>query len=523
MKKIEFKGKKMKTGKKIALIILLVIVVLIVVGVLKIKSALSTALDQIASMETTGEVTTRDLTKSVGATGTVVSVKSKSLTSTLTNTKIASVDVEVGDTVTEGQTLLTFDTEDIEESLADAQASNSISESDAQRSVDDTIRSSTYQIDSAQTDIDSAYLSYCQAKTAYEEAMNKKNKYDAGDKMYEQYANIDSYYVQYMNALTQYENAQKKYNETVASQASNIASAYSSQEKTKLQDSSSTKTYEDQLENATLTAPFDGIVTAVNYEAGDTYASGTIITVQDCSEYEIEASISEYDISEIEEGQSVLIKTDATGDDELTGTVTFVSPVAKTSTSTSTTALTTSSGDVNYAVTISIDTPDDRLRLDMSASLSIIIEQYEDAMTVPYNAVQTDEDGNTYVEVLDESGMTDTTDTTGGDATKADAANTDEAVTAEASTEMEMPSMGGADASGAPQGNMPSGGPGDDSSQLTATYKKVYVTVELESNYYTAVSSDELKEGMKVRVVESNSDSTDDFMMMDMGGGMGGF
>ena len=62
--------------------------------------------------------------------------------------------------------------------------------------------------------------------------------------------------------------------------------------------------------------------------------------------------------------------------------------------------MTTVSTDPTYEVRISVDTPSDRLRLDMSANLSIIIQEVENALTVPYNAVQTAEDGSYFVEVV---------------------------------------------------------------------------------------------------------------------------
>ena len=138
-------------------------------------------------------------------------------------------------------------------------------------------------------------------------------------------------------------------------------------------------------------------------------------------------------------GQKVLIKTDATGDTELEGTVVFVSPTAATS---------LTGGDVTYLVRISVDTPNERLRLDMSASLSIIIEQHENALTVPYNAVQEDEQGNTYVEVMGEDGIT----------------------------------------------------------------TEVPVKVVLESNYYTEIQSEALTEGQKVRVINAESNGLFDLL-----------
>ena len=64
------------------------------------------------------------------------------------------------------------------------------------------------------------------------------------------------------------------------------------------------------------------------------------------------------------------------------------------------------STDPTYEVRISVDTPSDRLRLDMSANLSIIIQQVENALTVPYNAVQTAEDGSFFVEAVNDDETT---------------------------------------------------------------------------------------------------------------------
>ena len=130
------------------------------------------------------------------------------------------------------------------------------------------------------------------------------------------------------------------------------------------------------------------------------------------------------------------------------GKVIFISPTStknSTTTGSGTTATNTSStsSDVNYKIRISIDNPDERLRLDMSASLSIIVEEHENVLTVPYNAVWTDNDGNSYVSVVDGE-----------------------------------------------------------------TTKDVAVDVVMESNYYTEISSDEIKEGEKVEIVE-DSNATD--------------
>lgn len=201
-----------------------------------------------------------------------------------------------------------------------------------------------------------------------------------------------------------YTSAVKSYDNMVAAQASSVAAAQSGQQSVAVsantdQQQKQVNLYADQLAEGVLTAPFGGIITAVNYDPGDTYAQGPILTLQDCSGFEISAQIGQYDISDIALGQKVLIKTDATREQELEGTVVFISPTATVTAGVQTT-------DPTYEVKISVDTETERLRLDMSANLSIIIAQHENCLTVPYNAVQTAEDGSRFVEVVHEDETT---------------------------------------------------------------------------------------------------------------------
>ncbi len=526
--------KNRKKGKKRIIIIAVIAVIVLLFMYVKnaMEEAMVTVQETLSQMQT-DEVSKRSLIKSIGATGTVVSVKSKDIKAELSGVEITDIMVEIGDSVTEGQQLVAFDTTDIQENLESAkeqlditQQRNTLTKNDAQRSVESAQRSEAYQVDMAKTSMDNAYDNYQIAMVEYNNASKtlenlKKNEGDVyapyintkntmenlektipekeaqiealertvsdGDAsvqqayesakaeleaMQAQYAQLlenivplESQYAQakaareaqekvvegledtYDAMKDAYNSSVKSYDNMVANQASSVASAKSSQKSASLSMSTSSQEkqvemYEEQLENGILAAPLGGIVTAVNFEKGDTYTQGAIITIQDCSAYEIEAEIGEYDISDIELGQKVLIKTDATRDEELEGTVVFISPTA--------TKTAVAGSGVTYKIRISIDTPNDRLRLDMSASLSIIIEQHEDVFTVPYNAVQEDEDGNAFIEIMGEDGFTTT---------------------------------------------------------------KLPVSIVLESSYYTEIAADGLEEGMKVKVIESEEDLMYELMM----------
>ncbi|MBR2401482.1 MAG: efflux RND transporter periplasmic adaptor subunit [Lachnospiraceae bacterium] len=432
MKTLKKREKSKK--KRIILIVVLAIVVFLGVNIVNGVNKATEAMEEMVAAMQTGEVATRSLIKSVGATGTITSIESKSITAAISGVKVEDVLVEIGDTVTEGQELLIFDTTDIEESLANAKKTlsnsstvNSITKEEAKKNLDKTIESYDKQIENAKENFDivadalgnfDKYFG-----TLIPEMQNaKKSELEARLEMY-----------------------QEAYEEAVKAKESAVESAENTYTKTTISlDTTAQKKqvelYEDQLAEGIVTAPISGIVTAVNFDAGDSYIQGSpIVTIQDCSSFEVAAYIGEYDISDIAKGQKVLIKTDATGDVELEGTVVFVSPTAATS---------LTGGDVTYLIRISVDTPNDRLRLDMSASLSIIIEQHENVLTVPYNAVQEDEQGNTYVEIMEEGGTT----------------------------------------------------------------TKVPVTVVLESNYYTEIKADALADGQKVRVINADSNGLFDLL-----------
>lgn len=166
-----------------------------------------------------------------------------------------------------------------------------------------------------------------------------------------------------------------------------------------LSDKQKIREYEKQIAACTVKAPRAGVVTSVGMEAGNSYTGGTIAVIEDAGDYEVTAEIDEYDIGKIKVGQKTVIKTNGTGDTEFEGKVKEIAPRATTS---------GSGSDVTYKVDISIDTPGDGLKLDMTAKLSVVLKSVENVLTVPSDALQEDDDGSYYVEVLrSDSGKSD--------------------------------------------------------------------------------------------------------------------
>jgi HlyD family secretion protein len=199
----------------------------------------------------------------------------------------------------------------------------------------------------------------------------------------------------YEAALREQENAQRSAENSVAGQQESLRSAQLSTQANLNASYAQQRRYEEQLAEGQLSAAVSGVVTAVNIQEGSAYAGGAMVTIESDDTFQVETYVGEHEISDIREGMAVRIRTDATGEDVLQGTVTFVSPVA---------AAGAGTGAADYLVRVSVDSASDRLRLGMTARMSIELESRTGAVSVPYDALQTDAEGKYFLQVLEEDG-----------------------------------------------------------------------------------------------------------------------
>lgn len=133
---------------------------------------------------------------------------------------------------------------------------------------------------------------------------------------------------------------------------------------------------QNQLDNYTITSPIEGTVVDKQYKAGDTVESGkTLCTIYDLSYLEMTMNIDELDIGKVAVGQSVQITADAVEGQTYTGVITKVSVLG-----------TTSGGVTSYPATVRIDGTEG-LRPGMNVDAEIVLEQAEDTLAVPVEAV----------------------------------------------------------------------------------------------------------------------------------------
>jgi len=158
-----------------------------------------------------------------------------------------------------------------------------------------------------------------------------------------------------------------------------------------------------QLQEATITAPFDGLVAEVYVEEGDilappTVASRPVIHLIDPAGMELTVEVDEIDIASVEPGQKVAIELDALPELQLEGEVVSISSLPE-----------AEAAVVAYEVKIAFDVPPDAgLKVGMSADADIVIAERSNVLLVPDRAIDADSQGNPVVKVVVAEGETET-------------------------------------------------------------------------------------------------------------------
>lgn len=152
---------------------------------------------------------------------------------------------------------------------------------------------------------------------------------------------------------------------------------------------------QNTLEDATITAPVSGVVTAVYAKVGEP-GNGLLFVVEDTQLLKINTKIKEYDVANIREGMPVVIKSDATGDQEISGTVTYIAPAAV-KTEAGNTQTGGNDSNVEFEAEVQVNDPNCGLRIGMNTRLTVLLEEKQDVFGVPYDAVVEKADGSTVV------------------------------------------------------------------------------------------------------------------------------
>ncbi len=420
-----------------------------------------------------------DLTKSVSATGTLASVRSKTVTAKTNDSTVKKVLVEVGDSVKEGDSLVTFDKEDLQEALQDAKENLANVKSSSDREV----TSAETQLSDAKTnaaeeksrqkkEITAAKKTLAETKktvSQLKKQLKKAKDQQAKASLEQQLAQAEEKKEQaessYQTAVSNQSSSSRQNNSSITNAENAVETAKANRTKNVKEAQKLVEEAQENLEQCAVKAAMDGLVTAVNVSEGDSYSGGSLILIEDTSAYTVSTTVDEYDISDVKKGQKVVILTEATGDDELEGEISFVAPSTSSSSVSSVTDSEAPSGNSGnsssdssgYEVKITLKSCDDRLKLGMTAKCSIILEEAENVLAVPYDAVKQTKDGNTITVIEENSG----------------------------------------------------------------SQKEISVTPGMESDYYVEVQGSDLQEGMQVVIPSDETDTSDAGEKTEQAGGNG--
>jgi len=159
------------------------------------------------------------------------------------------------------------------------------------------------------------------------------------------------------------------------------------------------------LSRTRITAPNAGTVVAVLVDQGQTVnatqTSPTIVKLADVSTMEIKAQISEADVPRVKPGQSVYFTILGDPDTRINAKLLSIDPAPDSIATDSDTTTPSTTNAIYYNGLFQVPNPDGKLRIDMTANVTIILADSKDALVVPASALTKTPRGDTLVRVYD--------------------------------------------------------------------------------------------------------------------------
>lgn len=263
----------------------------------------------------------------------------------------------------------------------------------------ETLESQKQQIETAYTSadrgLDSARQAVSTAQSAYDIAQATYNAALRGeDQALDDYADaVDSAWRAYQTALTSLDSTKKGTEDQLESFSDTLAAANAGANMSVSEEA--IRQLNKTLDDTKITAPVSGTVTAVYATVGGS-GSGLLFVIEDTDNLVVSTSVKGYDLGSVKTGMTVEIKSDATGDAVIPGTLTTIAPTAKKNQM----GDTESSSDPSFEAEVTVESASSGLRIGMEARLSYIIDKADHVLAVPYEAVYTDESGKSAILVL---------------------------------------------------------------------------------------------------------------------------
>ena len=189
----------------------------------------------------------------------------------------------------------------------------------------------------------------------------------------------------FKNAKIKYEQAKRDYKKGTINKLS-----FQAQEISYQQSQNSLADAKEKLQDYSMRAPFDGIVTDLSVSAGDSVSRSDVLASIITKDVQANIVLNEVDAVSVKEGDKAIVSFDALPNLTLTGKISKINTIG-----------TVSQGVVSYDAQVTFDTQSDLLKPGMNVSASIITDAKVDVLLVPLSAIKSS--GNrSYVEVLND-------------------------------------------------------------------------------------------------------------------------
>jgi HlyD family secretion protein len=319
-----------------------------------------------------------DLARSVVATGkieptTKVEIKSKA------SGIILKLPVNVGDVVHQGQVICELDQNDLLPRLQQAKAALAVAEAQLKSAQADLERN---KVEAEGPDVPFLKKDADRARMMHEQKLIPMTARDDAEKNYQLGVNRQR---------------QATVNLGVTQAAILKAEAQVEQARAQLSQS------EEDLRNATIVSPIDGVVLSRDREVGDavssilTMGSGAtlVMTLGDLREVYVKGKVDESDIGKVYLGQPARISVESYKDRHFDGRVTKLSPMGVEKDNVTT-----------FEVRVSISNESRKLMATMTANAEIVLEERKGILAVPEGAILYKKDRSNEVEIQDAASET---------------------------------------------------------------------------------------------------------------------
>ena len=290
---------------------------------------------------------------------------------------LASIHAQAGEVVEPGTLLASLDPADIHDRIAEAEAAYQQAVLQRDKTISqraDSLKNEFARLDPLTLQVESAQRKYDSMRVA-PESFSTMELTDAEAALEAAKANLQT--------------ERAAYNRSVADDA-DVALATLAVERA----SQAVAQARSPLVETDLFAPVSGTVIDVPARVGAAIStSSDIVLIAEQSGPEVQASVSELDVADIEVGQTVEVTFEALEDTPYRGQVLGIDPLA----------LRDGNGLVSYAVQLSLDKPDDRIRDGMTGTVDFILREKTGILILPNTAIRMI-DGTQMVTVRNDAG-----------------------------------------------------------------------------------------------------------------------